>query len=79
MLSVESHIISETEAAAVQSELANYVTQAKQIGMLSEDGKAFVGNLEVRDDKKMYFNGKEMTENQLQTVLMVIIFGAGRF
>lgn len=66
-------------AAAAQSEVANYAAQAKQLGMLSEDGKAFVGNLEIRDDKKMHFNGKEMTENELQTALMIIIFGAGRF
>lgn len=59
--------------------LANYMAQAKEVGMLSEDGKAFVGNLEIRDDKKMYFNGKEMTEDQLQMALMVIVFGMGRF
>lgn len=69
----------ENAQAQAKAKVAELVAQAKAIGMVSEDGQTVQGLVEIRDDHKMYFNGKALTEQELQMAAMVIIFGMGRF
>ena len=58
----------------VKEQIEQIRQNAEQSGLLSKDGKQIHGLLEVRDDQKMYFNGEAVSEEQLQTAMLAIMF-----
>ena len=59
---------------SVKEQMEQIRQNAEQSGLLSKDGKQIHGLLEVRDDQKMYFNGEAVSEEQLQTAMLAIMF-----
>ena len=59
---------------SVKEQMEQIRQNAEQSGLLSKDGKQIHGLLEVRDDQKMYFNGEALSEEQLQTAMLAIMF-----